>query len=124
MANHQLIINRFPVIINLAAIVRGMSGQRPNRKAIVNPFTVIVNSHLLESITFPSPFWRNLSPRLRLAAPRVRRVICIQFADNFTMIRPNLPILRVPDFFNLPIIYRFSRGIYRLPSAQRVAKLP
>ncbi len=40
-------------------------------------------------------------------------MICIPFADNFTMIRPNLLILRVPDFFNLPIIYRFSPAIYR-----------
>ena len=43
MANHQLIINRFPVIINLAAIVRGMSGQRLNRQLIINRFPVIVN---------------------------------------------------------------------------------
>lgn len=32
------------------------------------------------------------------------------------MIHRNLPILGVPGFLNLPIIYRFSRGIYRFLS--------
>lgn len=58
MANHQLIINRFPVIINLAAIARGVSGQRPNRKVIVNRFPVIVNPAALN----PSRIYQSRAP--------------------------------------------------------------
>ena len=58
MANHQLIINQFPVIINLVAIARGVSGQRLNRQLIVNRFPEIVNPAALN----PSKIYQSRAP--------------------------------------------------------------
>jgi len=87
MANHQLIINRFPVIINLVAIARGVSGQRLNRQLIVNRFPVIVNPASLN----PSRIYQSRDPIHQFASEGSTSALAQQSSDRHPRIQPSDP---------------------------------
>ena len=104
MANHQLIINPNPVIINLSTLHRAF-GEPANHQPISNRFAAII-----------SPTARK---RCRVAQP-----ICRQFADsagfgfgestdNPPIFARNLPILAVAELRNPSIIHRRIGSIHR-----------
>ena len=112
MANHQLIINRFAVIINLATITHLAPGRKTNYQLIINRFAVIVNSVAL-----------NLSPthhqnrgiyHLERRQPGVR---FLESSDN----HPTAPGNHSTESTNRPIIDRQYPGIDRSSAEQRVA---
>ena len=117
MANHQLIINLNPVIINLPIRHRAF-GDPANHQPIINRFAVIITPTARKCRHVAQPICRQFADHPWKFADSAGFEF-VESTDNLPIFARNLPILAVAKLRNQPIIDRRNHRIDRSGSRNR-----
>ena len=111
MANHQLIINLNPVIINLPIRHRAF-GDPANHQPIINRFAVIITPTARKCRHVAQPICRQFADHPWKFADSAGFEF-VESTDSLPILARNLPILAVAKLRNQPIIDRQNHRIDR-----------
>jgi len=111
MANHQLIINPNPVIINLPTLHRAF-GEPANHQPIINRFAAIISPTAGKRRHVAQPICRQFADHSWKFADSADLGF-VESTDNLPIFSDNLPILARAEFRNPSIIHRRFGPIHR-----------